>query len=79
MRELKTADQIQAEIEYLVNANREVREDQERRIHISAPTPLRDPDGNGCNWTIDTYRGSPTYLGLVELTVAAVQLRWNLR
>jgi len=78
MRELKTADEIRAEIERLVNANREVREDRER-IEIPAPTPLREPDRNGCNWTMAAYRGSPTYLGLVELAVAAMQLRWNLR
>ena len=78
MRELKSADEIQAEIERLVNANREVREDGES-IRISAPTPLREPDRNGCNWAMDNYRGSPTYRPLVELTIASVQLRWNLR
>jgi hypothetical protein len=77
LRELKNADEIRAEVERLVNANAEVRDDGEH-VQMAVPVELRQPDSDGCNWTIDKYRGSPTYRSLVELTVAQVQRRWNL-
>jgi hypothetical protein len=52
---------IQARINGLIHQNREVKEDGSR-ISVSLPTPLRQPDSDGCNWTyIGAFGGGTGY------------------
>jgi hypothetical protein len=50
-----------------------------RECGAPAIYPLREPDENGCNWSVGAYRGPPACQGVIARIVAEVQSLFNLR
>jgi hypothetical protein len=76
-RELRAAWEIRAEVHRLIHATREVREDGES-VGVPMPTPLREPDADGCNWDMEWFGNARVYVAAVRIAVANVKERWNL-
>ncbi len=77
-RQLKTADEIHAEVWRLVHIDAEVIEDGEE-VHVPWPKP--QPPGaevDGCNWTMRSFGNASAYRAAVSRALAAVQAKWNL-
>jgi len=78
-RELKSADEIQAEVSGLIHDIREIREDG-AVVKVPKPTELRELDDAGCNWTMLTFGGAATsYVQGILRVVENVRVRYNLR
>jgi hypothetical protein len=77
-RQLKTADEIQAEVSRLIQDSEVVRDDGEE-VHV--PRPRAQPPGaelNGCNWTMRSFGNASAYQSIVAHALATVQAKWNL-
>lgn len=77
-RELKSAAEISAEIGRLVHDNEMVRSDGDI-VLIPHPVALRQPDENGCNWTVNHVSNSTGHASVVLRAVSEVQAKWDLR
>lgn len=77
-RELKSAEQIRAEVHRLIHEGSEVQADK-AQIGVPPPTPLAGGNTeNGSNWTMSVFRGAVGYEDWIRLAVAQVQARWDL-
>ncbi|MGJ7512641.1 hypothetical protein [Variovorax sp. GT1P44] len=77
-RQLKTADEIQAEVWRLIHLDAEVIDDGE---HVHVPHPRSQPPGaevDGCNWTMRSFGNASAYRAAVSRALASVQAKWNL-
>ena len=77
-RQLKTADEIQAEVSRLIHDSEVIRDDGEV-VHV--PRPRAQPPGaeaNGCNWTMRSFGNASAYRSIVEHALSTVQAKWNL-
>jgi hypothetical protein len=77
-RQLKTTDEIQAEVSRLIQADAVVMDDGED-VHVPRPTP-RPPGAevDGCNWTMRSFGNASAYRIVVAQALATVQAKWNL-
>lgn len=77
-RELKTTDEIQAEVSRLIQADAVVLDDGEE-VHVPRPRP-RPPGAEvgACNWTMRSFGNASAYQAAVSRALAAVQAKWNL-
>ena len=77
-RQLKTGDDIQAEVWRLIHADAVVLSDGEQ-VHV--PRPISQAPGletEGCNWTMRSFGNASAYRPIVAQAMAAVQAKWNL-
>lgn len=77
-RQLKTADEIQAEVSRLIHESEVVRDDGEE-VHVPQPR-LQQPGlaMNDCNWTMRSFGNASAYPSIVAHALATVQAKWNL-
>lgn len=76
-RELRTAAEIQAEVGRVLHGSREVQADR-MEIRVPEPTPLQQPDANGCNWTMGFFGNPGPHIEACAAAMHAVQAKWNL-
>jgi hypothetical protein len=77
-RELKSASEIQAEVQRLIDADRDVIADG-KQVKVSRPMPYQQPDETGCNWNIEIARNSVGHTGTVRRAIDTVRQKWNLK
>lgn len=75
-RELKSRDEIQAEVHRLIHLDPKVIEDG---VQIEIPMAMETDPYEGCNWAMTGYRNADKYMDAVTLAVNQVQAKWNLR
>ncbi len=76
-KELKTAQEIQAEVHRLIHEVYEVKAD---KVEISVPRPVETEKGaDGCNWSMSVFGNSGGHINAVSSAVAAVMQKWNLK
>lgn len=76
-RELRSAEEIRAEVHRLIHQVHEVVED---KVKIRVPEPMRlgEPDGTGCNWTMMYFGNADGHQQACAAGVLQVQQKWNL-
>lgn len=77
-RDLKTAGQIRDEVSRLIHDSENVKQD-EAEIGVPEPTPLQEPDGTGCNWTMMYFQNAAGYANEVANAVQQVMAKWNVK
>ena len=77
VRLLKTAQEIQHQVERVVHNDQFVISD---KIKIGIPVPMKliELDENGCNWSMSTFRNAVGHLDTVRRAVDEVKKCWNL-
>lgn len=78
-REVKTAEQIRAEVYRRIHEGEQVRADG-AQIGVPLPTPYADGvrEPNGSNWTMTVFSNAREYEAWVLHAVYSVQSRWDL-
>lgn len=76
-RENKTAAEIRAEVQRLIDSNDRVGSDK-AQIRVPEPTPMAQVDKTGCNWSMEYFGNARGYEDVVGRALAEVQARWNL-
>lgn len=77
-REIRTADEIRAEVQRRVDERLEASWDAEDQVTIPLPMQLAEADPSGCNWTIGSYTGDRGHFKLVGHAMLEVKAVWNL-
>ncbi len=76
-RQLRTIDEIKAEIQHRIETNAELDGDC-RECRAPGINIVREPERNGgCNWSPSFYRGPAACRGFMEHIVADVQALYN--
>ena len=76
--ELKTTEEIQAEVSRLIQADPVVMDDGED-VHVPRPRPQAPgAQVGGCNWTMRSFGNASAYRDVVARALATVQAKWNL-
>jgi hypothetical protein len=76
IREIKSAIEIQTEVDRLMYENREIIKDH---VKISVPFPiLCEIDENGCNWTMGVFKKNIGHNIAASFAVNIVMRKWNL-
>lgn len=75
-RTILSAEEIRKRVQKLVNAIPEVADDDAK---VETPLPQwHEPDRDGCNWDMGTFRGGADYETEVREAVEHVRERFNL-
>ncbi|MBG9389327.1 hypothetical protein [Caenimonas aquaedulcis] len=77
-RELKSAEEIQAEVRRLLHETEAVRHDK-AEIGVPAVTALAELDATGCNWSMMYFRNARGYSNECAWAIMQVQTKCNLR
>lgn len=75
-RELKSRQEIQAEVTRLLHLDPDVVKD---KVQIAIPTPVETDPIDGCNWAMTGYGNADNHMAAVTRAVNAVMGKWNLR
>ena len=77
-RESKSASEIQAEVQRLIDADRDVIADG-KHVKAGRPMPYPQPDDTGCNWYIKSSRNARGHEGTLGRAIESVRQKWNLK
>jgi hypothetical protein len=75
-RELKTAEEIRAEVQRRVDERVGKGRDS---VTVPEPSQLDVPDEGGCNWFMGSYAGNRTQVDAVGVSMLEVKAIWNLQ